>query len=276
MKKLVVAVLVMMVCFTGCSKDEEIEQEQGKVTPENVFKGKRVVEKGSSSYFEKYAYDQDGRLVSVKHFNSGELNYEETLKYENNKLTITTEGGDEIDFKMNLVINENGFAESGTDFYYEEEDGVIVEYTSTFEFKYTADGYLSEYKYVEDEGTPEEETHLKKYVYKDGNIVSYFYSEEGIKSEEKTYTIGTVENKDGAVIDRSLDEIATLYYAGILGKTSKNLITKELYTDYYTGTPRKSVIDYLFELNKDGYIIKEETKYEEAENCYVNNSYKYN
>ena len=275
MKKLVVAVLAMMVCFTGCSKDEETEQGQGTVKPEEVFRGKRVVEKGSSSYFDQYAYDQDGRLVSVKHFDDGKLNYEEILKYENNKLIITTKGGDEIDYKIDLVINENGFAESGSDVYYEKENGVIVEYTSTYEFKYTADGYLSEAKYVEDKGTPEEETHLDKYVYIDGNIVSHSSVEDGKKGQEKTYTTGAVENKGGAFNSSDFDD--TLYYAGVLGKSTKNLITKVEAINYYSETPTKYALDYAYELDKDGYVLKEKTSSNEASgDWYINDSYKYN
>ena len=270
MKKIVVTVLAMMVCFVGCSKDEETEQETGKVTPENVFRGKRVAEKGSYGYFDKYTYDQDGRLVSVKSSNE-----EQVLKYENNKLIVIEKEGDEIEYESTFIINENGFAESGTGVYYEEgEDGVMKKYTSTYEFKYTSDGYLSEAKYVEDEGTEEEEEFVEKYVYKDGNIVSYSSVEDGKTYKETTYTTGTVENKGGALNSNDFDD--TLYYAGVLGKTSKNLITKEESTDYHSGTPNKAVYYCDYELDKDGYVLKEKLKPEVSEDWYVGDSYKYN
>ena len=134
MKRLVVAVLAMMVCFTGCSKDEEIEQEQGKVTPENVFRGKRVAEINYGNSYEKYTYDQNGRLISAKIFYGGDVLVEETLTYENNKLTVIGKEGGVIVSESSFVINENGFIDSGIIAH--GVDDISSKYTISIEMKY--------------------------------------------------------------------------------------------------------------------------------------------
>ena len=69
---------------------------------------------------------------------------------------------------------------------------------------------------------------------------------------------------------------STLYYAGVLGKSSNNLITKKEITYHYSESLKKSVFYYDYELDKSGYVLKEKMKLESTDVWYVMNGYTYN
>ena len=237
MKRLVVALLAVMVCFTGCSK----EDGEGKVTPENVFRGKRLSESSpGGNYKTKYSYDQNGLLTKVTWENKVEdkvvVENEFTFTYTANTVKIICEnesGGKGEDI---FKLNKNGFAESGISTY--TNDGETEKYE--YYFKYTNDGYLSEVKSVSDNGTD-----IQNFKYKDGNLTSW--SEDGNYDD---CAVGSRENKGGLLPFGffEVDALQDIYYAGLLGKATKNLLTEcgnEMYTYVY---------------DKDGYVTQLDMK----------------
>ena len=274
MKKLVVALLAMMGCSTRCDKNKEAV----KAMPENIFRGKRVAEKsaGNDSYNSstKFTYDNDGHLILVNSFYKGELRYEDILTYDNNKLTVIKKNRGEIVYETTYLINKKGFVEFGVEFYYEEDQGITTKYTTNYEFKYTADGYLSEVKEVEYAGTAGESINIIKYLYSASNLISRSEFYNGEKTMDSIYTVGTVINKDGAIYTGDFE--CVLFYAGVLGKTSKKLIIKEYCSDYYSASPAIFFDYYDYELDKEGYVLKVKTKKETNDEWNVRDTYTYN
>ena len=264
----------MMGCSTRCDKNKEAV----KAMPENIFRGKRVAEKsaGNDSYNSstKFTYDKDGHLVLVKSFYKGELRYEDILTYDNNKLTVIKKNRGEIVYETTYLINKKGFVEFGIEFYYEEDQGITTKYTTNYEFKYTADGYLSEVKEVEYAGTAGESINIIKYLYSASNLISRSEFYNGEKTMDSIYTVGTVKNKDGAIYTGDFE--CVLFYAGVLGKTSKKLIIKEYCSDYYSASPTVFFDYYDYELDKEGYVLKVKTKKETNDEWNVRETYTYN
>ena len=263
----------MMGCSTRYAKNEETV----KVMPENILRGKRVAEKNFDNDFNsltKFTYDKDGHLVLVNSFCKGELRYENILTYDNNKLTVIKKNRGKIEYETIYLINKKGFVEFGVEFYYEEDQGIITKYTTTYEFKYTADGYLSEVKEVEYSGTAGESINIIKYLYSASNLISKSEFYNGEKTMDYIYTVGTIINKDGAIYTGDFE--CVLFYAGVLGKTSKNLIIKEDCSDYYSASPSIFSDYYDYELDKEGYVLKVKTKKETNDKWNVRHTYTYN
>lgn len=155
--------------------------------------------------------------------------YDATLKYTDDE--VGADPSDNITVYVNL--NSKGFITNALEVYGEGEP-------DTWTFEYNAAGQLS--KMVRSEGGNE----VTVLTYTDGNITKVVTTDdEGGKAESNIkYTDATVKtpivNKGGIMMfdecfDIDMDELQVAYYAGMLGKATKNLpVANDDYTFSWT------------------------------------------
>lgn len=272
-----VATLIMaMVCvnFCSCSDDDGPEgngdTEQGGnngtsssgtvvVSPSNVFLGLVPTSVMGASFF----YNSDGRIEEII------TEYGERLTFiygsglvsraTNPERTIQVVGED---FIFNMEVGDNGFVRYCEEVYLDDcdydgdKDGEAE--MDTWEFGYNSDGQLNYMK--RSEGGNE----VTNITYQNGNIVKV-----SMRSEEDgegcDYSIGytsdehpvAIENKGCLMLfDETLgidmDEMWYVYYAGLLGKPTKNLPVS--LTDIDSEKPETETFSW--QLNSAGYPVR--------------------
>ena len=219
--------------MTSCSKDNSDEPEQKMVNgtdinPRNVFPlglPKKISEN-------VLTLNEKGQLVQFAEPNSKDR---ATFEYKDVALgstqapqVILTETDEPDKHVYELYLNRDGFVTHAKETRYSNtrySNNHIVG-KATWDFAYNADNQLKDVKCSTD----------KKHIvleYQNGNVVKTTTTAAGEPTEVTTITYATastrpIENKTGvmlfaATLDADFDNLEAAYYAGLLGKPSKNL-----------------------------------------------------
>ena len=214
--------------MTSCSKDNSDEPEQKMVNgtdvnPRNVFPlglPKKISEI-------VLTLNEKGQLIQLAEPNGDERI---TFEYKDVALgstqapqVILTETDEPDKHVYELYLNQDGFVTHAKETHY-SNDHIIGK--ATWDFAYNADNQLKDVKCSAD----------KKHIaleYQNGNVVKTTTTTAGEPTEVTTITYATasirpIENKTGvmlfgATLDADFDNLEVAYYAGLLGKPSKNL-----------------------------------------------------
>lgn len=225
---LMVTLTVGTAMMASCSKDNSDEPEQKMVNgtdvnPRNVFP-LGLPKKLSEIVL---TLNEKGQLVQFSEPNS---NDRATFEYKDVALgstqapqVILTETDEPDKHVYELYLNRDGFVTHAKETHY-SNDHIIGK--ATWDFAYNADNQLKDAKCSTD----------KKHIvleYQNGNVVKTTTTTVGKPTEVTTITYATastrpIENKTGVMLfattlDADLDYIEAAYYAGLLGKPSKNL-----------------------------------------------------
>ena len=224
---LMVTLTAGIAMMTSCSKDNSDEPEQKMVNgtdinPRNVFPlglPKKISEN-------VLTLNEKGQLVRFAEPNSKDR---ATFEYKDVALgstqapqVILTETDESDKHVYELYLNQNGFVTHAKETHY--RDHIVGK--ATWDFAYNADNQLKDVKCSTD----------KKHIvleYQNGNVVKTTTTAAGKPTEVTTITYATastrpIENKTGvmlfaATLDADFDNLEAAYYAGLLGKPSKNL-----------------------------------------------------
>ena len=225
---LMVTLTVGTTMMASCSKDNSDEPEQKMVNgtdvnPRNVFPlglPKKISEK-------VLTLNEKGQLIQLAEPNDDERI---TFEYKDVALgstqapqVILTETDEPDKHVYELYLNRDGFVTHAKETHY-SNDHIIGK--ATWDFAYNADNQLKDVKCSAD----------KKHIvleYQNGNVVKTTTTTVGKPTEVTTITYATastrpIENKTGVMLfattlDAEFDNLEVAYYAGLLGKPSKNL-----------------------------------------------------
>ena len=225
---LMVTLTVGTTMMASCSKDNSDEPEQKMVNgtdvnPRNVFPlglPKKISEK-------VLTLNEKGQLIQLAEPNDDERI---TFEYKDVALgstqapqVILTETDEPDKHVYELYLNRNGFVTHAKETHYRNDH---IAGKATWDFAYNADNQLKDAKCSAD----------KKHIvleYQNGNVVKTTTTTVGKPTEVTTITYATasirpIENKTGvmlfgATLDADFDNLEAAYYAGLLGKPSKNL-----------------------------------------------------
>lgn len=227
--------LALMVTLTAgtammasCSKDNSDEPEQKMVNgtdvnPRNVFP-LGLPKKISETVL---TLNAKGQLIQLAEPNGDERI---TFEYKDVALgstqapqVILTETDEPDKHVYELYLNRDGFVNHAKETHYRNDH---IAGKATWDFAYNADNQLKDVKCSAD----------KKHIvleYQNGNVVKTTTTTVGKPTEVTTITYATastrpIENKTGvmlfgATLDADFDNLEAAYYAGLLGKPSKNL-----------------------------------------------------
>lgn len=225
---LMVTLTVGTTMMASCSKDNSDEPEQKMVNgtdvnPRNVFPlglPKKISEN-------VLTLNEKGQLVQFAEPNSKDR---ATFEYKDVALgstqapqVILTETDEPDKHVYELYLNRDGFVTHAKETHY-SNDHIIGK--ATWDFAYNADNQLKDVKCSAD----------KKHIvleYQNGNVVKTTTTTVVKPTEVTTITYATasirpIENKTGVMLfattlDADFDNLEVAYYAGLLGKPSKNL-----------------------------------------------------
>lgn len=225
---LMVTLTVGTTMMASCSKDNSDEPEQKMVNgtdinPRNVFPlglPKKISEI-------VLTLNDKGQLIQLAEPNGDERI---TFEYKDVALgstqapqVILTETDEPDKHVYELYLNRDGFVTHAKETHYRNDH---IAGKATWDFAYNADNQLKDVKCSTD----------KKHIvleYQNGNVVKTTTTAAGKPTEVTTITYATastrpIENKTGvmlfgATLDADFDNLEAAYYAGLLGKPSKNL-----------------------------------------------------
>lgn len=225
---LMVTLTVGTTMMASCSKDNSDEPEQKMVNgtdvnPRNVFPlglPKKISEI-------VLTLNEKGQLVQFSEPNS---NDRATFEYKDVALgstqapqVILTETDEPDKHVYELYLNRDGFVTHAKETHYSNDH---IAGKATWDFAYNADNQLKDVKCSAD----------KKHIvleYQNGNVVKTTTTTVVKPTEVTTITYATasirpIENKTGVMLfattlDADFDNLEAAYYAGLLGKPSKNL-----------------------------------------------------
>lgn len=225
---LMVTLTVGTTMMASCSKDNSDEPEQKMVNgtdvnPRNVFPlglPKKISEI-------VLTLNEKGQLVQLAEPNGDERI---TFEYKDVALgstqapqVILTETDEPDKHVYELYLNRDGFVTHAKETHYRNDH---IAGKATWDFAYNADNQLKDVKCSAD----------KKHIvleYQNGNVVKTTTTTVVKPTEVTTITYATasirpIENKTGvmlfgATLDADFDNLEAAYYAGLLGKPSKNL-----------------------------------------------------
>lgn len=225
---LMVTLTVGTTMMASCSKDNSDEPEQKMVNgtdvnPRNVFPlglPKKISEI-------VLTLNEKGQLIQLAEPNGDERI---TFEYKDVALgstqapqVILTETDEPDKHVYELYLNRDGFVTHAKETHYRNDH---IAGKATWDFAYNADNQLKDVKCSAD----------KKHIvleYQNGNVVKTTTTTAGKPTEVTTITYATasirpIENKTGvmlfgATLDADFDNLEAAYYAGLLGKPSKNL-----------------------------------------------------
>ena len=225
---LMVTLTAGIAMMTSCSKDNSDEPEQKMVNgtdvnPRNVFPlglPKKISEL-------VLTLNEKGQLIQLAEPNDDERI---TFEYKDVALgstqapqVILTETDEPDKHVYELYLNRDGFVTHAKETHYRNDH---IAGKATWDFAYNADNQLKDAKCS---------TNKKHIVleYQNGNVVKTTTTAAGKPTEVTTITYATastrpIENKTGvmlfgATLDADFDNLEVAYYAGLLGKPSKNL-----------------------------------------------------
>ena len=225
---LMVTLTVGTTMMASCSKDNSDEPEQKMVNgtdvnPRNVFPlglPKKISEI-------VLTLNEKGQLIQLAEPNDDERI---TFEYKDVALgstqapqVILTETDEPDKHVYELYLNRDGFVTHAKETHYRNDH---IAGKATWDFAYNADNQLKDVKCSAD----------KKHIvleYQNGNVVKTTTTTVVKPTEVTTITYATasirpIENKTGvmlfgATLDADFDNLEAAYYAGLLGKPSKNL-----------------------------------------------------
>lgn len=253
------SLLALALCLnlSACSDDEnepEKDYDSGFVDPSTVFPEARP------KYVEGAAmtYNSEGLLTKI----STDGGTEVTFEYHNVTRTVNPQrfvrmnvvyGYENETYIFDMELNEQGFVSYCEE---TEPDGNL----ETWDFGYTADGHLNYMK--RSEGGNE----VTNITYANGNIVKASMVSEEEPNRVSVYTLfytsdevtEPVENKGSIMLfdelfNIDMDEMKYAYYAGLLGKATKNLPVRNTtnVTDDVDGN-EEYTDEFYWTLNQDG------------------------
>ena len=201
----------------------------------------------------------------------------QVTKIEDDYDVVTFEygrGSRAITYDVVMKIREKEYPTAGSDIYMQLNNQGFVTYAlqvylndenedDTWQFEYNADGQMTRIRRSENENDV-------RITYVDGNISKYIETWEG-DDEREEYTIKytndkfktPVANKGNLMMfdeffDIDMDEMGIAYFAGLLGKSTKNLPMGYTYSDIegdnsvsYTGSD-----NFNWTLNSQGFPTK--------------------
>lgn len=253
------------VSFVACSEDNENEPGGGgkvAVNPSKVFTAGIPKQVGTMSV----TTNADGLVTSLRDTEDDVkvlFAYPEMSRTESYDVVMTFVEEDEVFAECNMLLNNRGFVK----YCKELCDGDVEEWW----FEYNSEDQLT--RMTRSEGGNE----VTEITYKDGNITHVkMLSEEDDDSSE--YAIGygapLIENKGGIMLfdvtfGIDMDEMSYAYFAGLLGKATKNLPAESVDPEYgdketYTwmlnakGLPEKMISTVSY----NGWTDSEETSFE--------------
>ena len=225
---LMVTLTVGTTMMASCSKDNSDEPEQKMVNgpdvnPRNVFP-LGLPKKISETVL---TLNEKGQLIQLAEPNGDERI---TFEYKDVALgstqapqVILTETDEPDKHVYELYLNRDGFVTHAKETHYHIDH---IAGKATWDFAYNADNQLKDVKCSAD----------KKHIvleYQNGNVVKTTTTTVVKPTEVTTITYATasirpIENKTGvmlfgATLDADFDNLEAAYYAGLLGKPSKNL-----------------------------------------------------
>lgn len=225
--------IIMGANFLACSDDDDNNNEVNTINPQHVFPNgipKQIADM-------KITQNTQGLITKIEtEDGTAVFEYPNTvtraeLANQHVKMTVTKDTGMERDeiFIFDMEIGNNGFIKHSDE---TEEDGDF----ETWDFEYTTEGNLKTLK--RSEGGNETTT----ITYENGNITEIYTASKDEPTVSSTYKIdytsntvkSPIENKGGIMLyDQTLgidmDEMDFAYYAGLLGKATKNLPLKLTY-----------------------------------------------
>lgn len=232
---LMVTLTVGTTMMASCNKDNSDEPEQKMVNgtdvnPRNVFPlglPKKISEN-------VLTLNEKGQLVQFAEPNSNDratFEYKDVALGSTQAPQVILKVTDEPDkYVYELYLNRDGFVTHAKETRYSNKETRYSNNHSvgkaTWDFAYNADNQLKDAKCS---------TNKKHIVleYRNGNVVKTTTTTAGKPTEVTTITYATasirpIENKTGvmlfgATLDADFDNLEVAYYAGLLGKPSKNL-----------------------------------------------------
>ena len=229
--------VAMCVGVASCSKDDEPKGGGGAFTGKRVTKIETTWHYGNDSdtYTEEFEYS-NGKLIKYDDYCE--------ITYEGNKVMITY-GSDSFTY----TLGDNGYATSAAEIYRGNR-------THDYTFEYSKDGYLTKWTAFD---LRDNHSYGIEFFYSNKNIVNYLAG-----SDEYEFTYTGLENKGGVLnpqFAEGYDEHDIAYYAGILGKPTKNLVKAETFIENSSSWGHT----YTYTLDDNGYIIKMQEKNDEGE-----------
>lgn len=214
--------------FTACSDDDGDELEVTTGAPvanpvENVLPDGLPAKVGAATF----TVNESGQLTKVVDRNktmtfeygtfapSRANNYTVLMKYRNSQYP-------EDDYDIYMQFNMQGYVSHAHQVYLDEDEGV-----DDWDFEYNADGQLTRLKRTESDDD-------FRITYVNGDITAVAQTDESGDTDDYTFIYtndehaSAVANK-GCVMefdeffDVDMDEMGWAYYAGFLGKSTKNL-----------------------------------------------------
>lgn len=210
------ACLFILISFISCNDDSSSEKSY---TGKKLFRIYEYVKDDNWNDWggNELEYDKQGRLVKV-------WRYYEGIKGEDGKVVIFDYSGNTVIMRYRgsesiFTIGKNGYAAS------------CVSGKEDYMFTYSADGYLTEIEYNSVIGNMS-----YSYIWEDGNMLRYIFYKEGdvSKTVDFVYDDSMVniynlipkfdETSWGITwFEPYNDLLEWAYYAGLLGKSTKNL-----------------------------------------------------
>ena len=232
---LMVTLTVGIAMMASCSKDNSDEPEQKMVNGTDV-NPRNVFPLGLPKKISKIVLtlNEKGQLVQ---FSEPKSNDRATFEYKDVALgstqapqVILTETDEPDKYVYELYLNRDGFVTHAKETRYSNKETRYsnnhIAGKATWDFAYNADNQLKDVKCSTD----------KKHIvleYQNGNVVKTTTTAAGEPTEVTTITYATastrpIENKTGVMLfgttlDADFDNLEVAYYAGLLGKPSKNL-----------------------------------------------------
>ena len=241
---------LLAVGFASCSDDDEKKTDptppgdQDTTTPDvSQDLGIQFPVTSINGSWEVFNYT-DGKLTS------GTLsNPNVTFTISHNPLTIKVEmqygaSGDEssVEAYTNIKVNDKGFATSATYHSTDVYDGETEKTNGQATMAYDADGHITE-KQVNSTGPGYTENYKITYTWNNGNLLSvqvedrYSDNEEsGVLTTIYKYTYGEGQPNPGIYFDGMwYMTYDFMWYAGLFGKTTKDIPTSVKYTEIEDG-----------------------------------------
>jgi uncharacterized lipoprotein YehR (DUF1307 family) len=257
-----VIAVIMSAGFAACSDDDDNNNNNNNssINPQNVFT--HGMPKQVSDM--KITQNEQGLVTKIKtddatvtfEYPNTLTKAETTGQYVTMTIKKDTGGEQEETFIFDMEIGSDGFVKHCSE---TEEDGDI----ESWDFRYTKEGNLNYMK--RSEGGNE----ITTITYTDGNITktsTISEDEPDVNSEYNIYytsdAIKTpLENKGclmlfDATFGIDMDEMDFAYYAGLLGKATKNLPIRYTSQSTISGIASEDTRDFSWSVNSNGYPTK--------------------